>query len=543
MERPIAIYSRKSKFTGKGESIGSQRKLCQEYLAAHWGQEAAQTALFFEDEGFSGGNLNRPAFQSMMEAARQKKLRGIVVYRLDRISRNISDFSQLIQELSQLDVFFLSIREQFDTSTPMGRAMMYIASVFSQLERETIAERIRDNLHELAKTGRWLGGVPPTGYQAQSIQTITLDGKTKRSCKLVPLPEESALVRQIYALFLSTGSLAATQQALQRQGATTKNGKPFTRYALRALLQNPVYLTADAAAYDYFSSRQAEVSSPPSSFDGTRGILAYHRTLQRKGASTQALPISQWIIAVGQHPGLIPSCQWIEAQKLLEKNKAKTFHTPRGNQALLTGLLYCRCGAPMYPKLSKGNISQGHRRFFYVCKAKSRSRSCQLPNLDGNRLDDLVIGGLTQLSPLTSTLKDILKNYQENQCAGSLLQRKKELEETLQANEQKIAALVDALSQTTEPSAQYHITQGIGKLHQSSRQLKEQLQKLSSRPPTFLPHGEALLSLSFCLERLSVEERRRWLGQLIQKVEWDGATAHVFFLGALPKTPWGEDSK
>lgn len=90
----------------------------------------------------------------MMSDAREKKISAVVCYRLDRVSRNISDFSGLIQEFERLGISFISIREDFDTCSPMGRAMMYIASVFSQLERETIAERIRDNMHELAKTGR-----------------------------------------------------------------------------------------------------------------------------------------------------------------------------------------------------------------------------------------------------------------------------------------------------------------------------------------------------------------------------------------------------
>ena len=155
-ENCIAIYSRKSKFTGKGESIGNQVELCKEYIKVHYGEEALRDAVIYEDEGFSGGNLNRPAFKEMMTAVKKRKHKAIIVYRLDRISRNISDFSGLIEELSYLNVAFISIREQFDTGSPMGRAMMYIASVFSQLERETIAERIRDNMHELAKTGRWL---------------------------------------------------------------------------------------------------------------------------------------------------------------------------------------------------------------------------------------------------------------------------------------------------------------------------------------------------------------------------------------------------
>ena len=150
----IAIYSRKSRYTGKGESIGNQIDLCREYIRTHYGDAAAEHAVVFEDEGFSGGNLNRPDFKKMMTAAKDRKFKAIVVYRLDRISRNISDFSSLIEELGRLGIDFVSICESFDTSSPMGRAMMYIASVFSQLERETIAERIRDNMHELAKTGR-----------------------------------------------------------------------------------------------------------------------------------------------------------------------------------------------------------------------------------------------------------------------------------------------------------------------------------------------------------------------------------------------------
>ena len=140
----VAIYSRKSRFTGKGESVGNQVELCKAYIRTTMGDPYAEHAVVYEDEGFSGGNLNRPGFQRMMQAARGHRFRAVVVYRLDRISRSIGDFSRLIEELGRLGIAFLSIRERFDTASPMGRAMMYIASVFSQLERETIAERIRD---------------------------------------------------------------------------------------------------------------------------------------------------------------------------------------------------------------------------------------------------------------------------------------------------------------------------------------------------------------------------------------------------------------
>ena len=120
----IAIYSRKSRFTGKGESIGNQVELCRAYIRTAFGDAYADGAVVFEDEGFSGGNLNRPDFKRMMKAARDHQFKAVVVYRLDRISRNISDFSSLIEELGRLEIDFVSIRESFDTSSPMGRAMM-----------------------------------------------------------------------------------------------------------------------------------------------------------------------------------------------------------------------------------------------------------------------------------------------------------------------------------------------------------------------------------------------------------------------------------
>ncbi|WDU84245.1 recombinase family protein [Caloramator sp. Dgby_cultured_2] len=152
----FAIYSRKSKFTEKGDSVENQVIMCKEFIEKNF--KDIESILVYEDEGFSGGNTNRPEFQRLLKDAKEKKFDVLICYRLDRISRNIAHFSLLINQLQELGISFISIREQFDTSTPMGRAMMYIASVFAQLERETIAERVRDNMLELAKSGRWLGG-------------------------------------------------------------------------------------------------------------------------------------------------------------------------------------------------------------------------------------------------------------------------------------------------------------------------------------------------------------------------------------------------
>ena len=150
-------------------------------------------------------NCESEEYLSLIHIYSQKiAFAAIVVYRLDRISRNIGDFAKLIEDLGDRHIDFISIREQFDTSSPMGRAMMYIASVFSQLERETIAERIRDNMHELSKTGRWLGGTTPTGYASESLSSVTVDGKVKKACKLKPIPEEIQLVKTIFSVFMET---------------------------------------------------------------------------------------------------------------------------------------------------------------------------------------------------------------------------------------------------------------------------------------------------------------------------------------------------
>lgn len=167
-----AIYSRKSKFTGKGDSIGNQVQACKDYATNHLSEYNIDEFFIYEDEGFSGGNTNRPEFQRLIEDAKNKKFDFLICYRLDRISRTVSDFSSTLEMLKRNNIKFISVSERFDTSNPMGEAMIYIASVFAQLERRTIAERVRDNMIELAKTGRWLGGISPLGYKSKTVKYL-----------------------------------------------------------------------------------------------------------------------------------------------------------------------------------------------------------------------------------------------------------------------------------------------------------------------------------------------------------------------------------
>ena len=199
----IAIYSRKSKYSDKGDSVGNQIEIAMKYIKEHFPLDKYDVEIvIFEDDGFSGGNIDRPKFKEFLIEENKKPFNILICYRLDRISRNIADFSSLMNNITELGTSFVSIKEQFDTKTPMGRAMMYIASVFAQLEREVITERIRDNMIELAKTGRWLGGLTPTGYTSKRIELVDVyeesDSNIIENTTGVEWPEEKYYDAYIY---------------------------------------------------------------------------------------------------------------------------------------------------------------------------------------------------------------------------------------------------------------------------------------------------------------------------------------------------------
>lgn len=536
----FVIYSRKSKFTGKGESIENQIEMCRQYIATHYSQEEADAALVYEDEGFSGGTLERPKFKKMMSDSQKIKFAAIVVYRLDRISRNIGDFAKLIEDLADREIGFISIREQFDTSSPMGRAMMYIASVFSQLERETIAERIRDNMHELSKTGRWLGGTTPTGYESESISNVTVDGKTRKACKLKIIPEEINLVKLIFDKFIETGSLTKTDQFLMQGRYKTKCGKTFTRFAIKGILSNPVYMIADEDAYNYLVENDVDLFSEKEAFDGKHGIMAYNRTLQRPGKATQEKPMNEWIVSVGKHKGVIPGAVWVKVQNLLELNKSKSYRKPRSNVALLSGILYCgKCGDYMRPKLSDRLTATGDPIYTYLCTTKERSRShvCDMKNANGNMLDAKIIATVKsfgkQSSDMAKQITQTKKRINGNREGydAEVAKVKSQIED----NEKDIKALVISLGKTEGTNAEKYILEQIDELHEKGEGLKKRLTELEAimqqhdlAEIEFDLIRQLLSTMGENIEEYSVEQKRAAIRTFIRKIVWDGENAHVY---------------
>lgn len=424
----IAIYSRKSKYSDKGDSIGNQIELAKEYIKKNYPENEyeIQTTIF-EDEGFSGGNIERPKFKQFLEEEKENPFDILISYRLDRISRNIADFSGLMNELNKLNTSFISIKEQFDTTTPMGRAMMYIASVFAQLEREVIAERIRDNMLELAKTGRWLGGDTPLGFDSEKVEIMpiaeentnsnTIEKKNRKAYKLKVNEEERQKVQLIFRKYLECKSLAGLEHYLLKNKIYTRKGKEFRKYSLKNILTNPVYSQNDNDILQYFKNRGQNIYAEQDGrqeFNGKYGMIAYNKTDNNK----KERPLKDWIIAVGLHKGYVTGKEWVQVQELLEKNKDKSYRASanHSNETIFSGILRCKkCGNKMIPKSNRKN-KDGKTTYYYVCREKDRTRriNCNSHNIKGNELDDNFMKILKDIFVPNSAVYQELKNMAVN---------------------------------------------------------------------------------------------------------------------------------
>lgn len=321
--------------------------------------------------------------------------------KLDRISRNVSDFSSLVIELDNYDVSFLSATESIENVTPSGRAMMFMISVFAQLERDTIAERIRDNMLELAKTGRWLGGMTPTGYKSEQIENITVDGKKRKLYKLSTIDNEVRIVKILFDKMRELKSQTKLETYTIQHDIKTKNDKAYTRWGLKNILINPVYAIADQDTLDYFRNLGVEIYADEKEFDGIHGLMVYNKTEKKKNQVVRK-DVNDWIVAVGKHKGIIAGKEWVEVQELLDRNSDMKYRKPSTSNALLSGILRCsHCGSFMRAKLKNKMVAPDGRRVFdYMCelKDKSRKQKCQCKNINGLEADDLVMQKIKELT-------------------------------------------------------------------------------------------------------------------------------------------------
>lgn len=536
----IAIYSRKSKYTGKGESVENQIELCKEYIRTHYNNA---NILIYEDEGFSGKNTDRPQFKKMMKDAKNKVFSAIICYRLDRISRNVADFSILITDLNDLGIGFISIKEQFDTTTPMGRAMMYIASVFSQLEREVIAERVRDNMLELAKSGRWLGGTTPTGYKSEGYEKISIDGKPKKVYKLVPIEEERKIVELIFNKYIELKSQTKLETYLIQNNIKTKLGKDFARFAIKSILNNPVYAKNDKAMYDYFINNKIDIFADESDFDGKAGVIAYNRTEQAKGKSNKQREMSEWIISVGKHPGFISGEDWIKAQDRLKAQEDMRYRLPRTNKSLLSGILRCsHCGSCMRPKLSPNKDKDGSSRFYYMCelKEKSRGQKCNVKNLNGNEVDRIVLDTIKNLTSENSEIYIALKKLANTVDEVEEKQKVeiKSLKQTINKNKADIDTYLEKIK-FIESEFVADIMEKVKTLKLANEKIEKELYKLNEKNKNQISDQETAKLVLSILDNyfdvfgtIDVLKQRDMIKLLVSDVTSDGENLTINLLNA-----------
>ncbi len=412
----IAIYSRKSKWTGKGESVENQLTMCREYLTHVL--HIPENALIqeYEDEGFSGKNINRPGFLRMLADMEAIHFDYLVCYKLDRLGRNLLDLTTLMEKLEREETSFISIKERFDTTTPIGKAMLYFSGVLAQMEREQIGERVRDNMQLLARDGRWLGGNTPYGFRA-----VRLEGDRKAGIKshsiLEPIEMEQKNVRKMFHLFLKTENLTEATKELSKRGIKTRNNTCYKPYSLRDILKNPVYCSCNSRSIAYFQSLGCQLCIREGREEQSRGFMAYSKTNSKK-YKNQENEYSSWILAEGMHEGLISAEDFIRVQNLLANNRKGNPERmkTRNRYSLLSGKLICGCGSPMRAKLYPLSVNDdlGERKFFYICRAKERDkgRECRQANLGGRQLDGLIweaVSGLSVFSEMDLSNVNFMK--------------------------------------------------------------------------------------------------------------------------------------
>lgn len=316
-----AIYTRKSTEEGLEQAFNSlhaQREACEAYALSQQHEGWVLLSTIYDDGGFSGGSMERPALKQLLSDIESGLIDTLLVYKVDRLSRSLADFVRLIERFEQLNISFVSVTQQFNTSTSMGRLTLNVLLSFAQFEREVTSERIRDKIAASKKKGLWMGGIVALGFNTKNKQLVINE-------------REAQLVNHIYRRYLALGCVRRLKNELDVEGKTSKPrktrsgvslGKPFSRGALYHILKNPLYI----------------------------GKISYKGDLFE-----------------GQHAGIVEPELWKQVHTRLRKNQhKKRTRTESQDPSLLAGLIQDDAGNRMSPTHSK----KGNRRYrYYVSQA------------------------------------------------------------------------------------------------------------------------------------------------------------------------------
>ncbi len=390
---PIALYARKSIEKENSISCETQLEYCKAMLKP---DERDEKIITFVDNGFSGGNVNRDGFQKMMRQIEQGKISKVVVYRLDRISRSLSDFVNILATFKERGVEFVSTQEAFDTSSPYGELIVKILAVFSEFERNSIIQRVTQAYEHRSEMGFYMGGRKPYGFELEP--TVINNVKTKR---LKPIPDEIEQVKYIYDTYaVEQVSLGRLLKNLIENDMMPLSGGGWTTAKLSTIIKNPIYVKADSTVYEYFQLHNAQIISPPEAFDGINGIQIY-------GISKHEADNADWSdikVVVMTHEGVIDSDTWLKCQQKLSKNK-QIRNAVSNKTSWLGGKIICgRCGRTM--TTIKGKTGSGEIRRYFTCTGKTHFKDCKgtKGTIYAESLEDMVY---TEIANKLETLKNI----------------------------------------------------------------------------------------------------------------------------------------
>lgn len=356
-----AIYTRKSSEEGldmEFNSLDAQRESCEAYVASQRSEGWATIRERYDDGGFSGGTLDRPGLKRLLADIEDGLIDVVVVYKIDRLSRSLMDFSKLVEVFDRNAVTFVSVTQSFNTTTSMGRLTLNILLSFAQFEREVIGERIRDKVAASRKRGIWMGGYVPFGYDVQDR-------------KLVINPAEAAAVRGIFERFVELGSATTLARELRAQGFRNKQGTLVDKGYLYRLLNNRVY----------------------------RGEAVH------KG---KAYP--------GEHEAIIDAELWNHVHAILQESPRKRANNSRmQTPALLKGLIFSETGAAMTPTATR----KGTRLYrYYVSMDVIRNREggeSEVPSrLPAGMIEDAVVTEVRRIAQTPEVVTKVLDALQQD---------------------------------------------------------------------------------------------------------------------------------
>ncbi len=454
MNRYIALYGRQSLY--KEDSISVETQIEYSKYEAH-----GEPYKVYIDKGYSGKDINRPGFEEMLADLEKGFISRVIVYKLDRISRSILDFSNMMEIFQKHGVEFISTTEKFDTSTPIGRAMLNICIVFAQLERETIQKRIADAYYARSKKGFYMGGRVPYGF---GLEKVKIDGIN--TSKYVPIPEEIEHLELLFSKYSeSSASLGDIIRFFRDNNINNVRGVPWSTARLSEIMRNPVYVKADADVYNFYKSQGTNIINPIEDFTGSNACYLY------KGTSSETSKFNNLAdkdLVLAPHEGVISSKVWLKCRRKCLNNKQST-KPLKAKNSWLVGKVKCgKCGYAL--TVAKANTKWGR---YFVCSNRLNMKTCE-------GVGKTIYADILEQYMLAA-IKKKLKEFNELTADDELGTNPKLNEEKIQLSrlEDEIEQLLNKVGCANETLMKY-INEKIEVLDAERAELKKEIYKLSS---------------------------------------------------------------